>query len=138
MDKNIYITPIPGGPGRTFYFPGCHVYLHLDKHLTMLQVPKGNISLDMLFSARTMRVVGTWRDDVLKEEYDGLTAFYRLLHFVVENEDEPIIYQFHWSNDGFEEPDLYVKVISIDHDRAPGTKGMVPYNIVFTKIKQGE
>jgi len=52
MDKNIYITPIPGGPGRTFYFPGCHVYLHLDKHLTMLQVPKGNISLDMLFSAR--------------------------------------------------------------------------------------
>lgn len=137
MDKNVYITPLPGGPGGTYYFPGCHVYVHLDKHLTELPIPKGNIALDMLFSARTMRVVGTWKNDQ-KGEYDNLTAFYRLLHFIIENEDKPIIYQFHWSSEGFEEPDLYVKLISIDSDRAPGMKGMIPYNFVFRRITQGE
>lgn len=136
-DKNVFIEPIPGGEGHTFYFPGCHVYLHLDKHLSVLEIPQGTISLDPLLSARTMRVVGTWKNDDAGK-FDGLTAFARLLRFVIENETKSIIYQMHWSQDGFEEPDLYVKLHTIDIDRDSGTKGMIPYNIIFRKITQGE
>ena len=137
-DTNVYISPLAGGPGNIYYFPKCHIYGHLDKHLSVLEVPKGAISLDMLFSARTVRVVGTWEDDQDKHEYDSLTAFYRLLHFVIENEDDPIIYQFHWSSGGFEEPDLYVKLASVDWNRPPGHKGRINYNIVFRRITEGE
>ena len=134
-DKNVYITPITPN-GHTFYFPGCHVYVHLDKTLTNLPVPKGMISLDLLFSSRTVRVVGTWRDDHLSNDYDGYRAFYRFRLFLLENEESAQVYQFHWSNDGFEEPDLYVKVASIDTDRPPGMKGAIPYNIVFQRITE--
>lgn len=135
MDKNVYITPITPG-GNTYYFPGCHVYIHLDKHLNELPIPKGMISLDMLFSARTMRVTGLWKDDLEKSEYDGLLAFYRMVRFLTENETTDQIYQFHWSSLGFEEPNLYVKLISIDSDREGGWKGAMPYNFVFRRITE--
>ncbi len=135
VDQNVYITPITPG-GNTYYFPACHVYLHLDKHLNELPIPKGMIALDMLFSARTMRVVGLWRDDYGGNHYDGLPAFHRMVRFVTENELTDQIYQFHWSSGTFEEPDLYVKLISIDGDRAPGWKGDMPYNFVFRRITE--
>lgn len=136
MDKNVYITPT-GDKGSTYYFPACHIWIHLDKHLSELPIPKGSMALDLLLSARTMRLTGNWRDDYGKDEFDGLHAWARLVQFVKENEDEAIIYQFHWGIGTLEEPNLYVKVISIDSDREGGYKGVMPYNIVFRRITEG-
>lgn len=137
-DKNIFITPITTG-GSTYYFPGTHIYIGLNKTLTELPIPKGEISLDLLYSSRLIRLVGKWKND-RGNEYDGLGSFYRVIRFLLENESSAQVYQFHWSGSWTptgpraEEPNVYVKVQSMDFDRAPGEKDVMTYNIVFRKI----
>lgn len=65
-----------------FYFPSVHIFRRLEKDITLLKLPKTNIGIDFLRTTETFTLKGTWRDDNIDSQYDGLTAFDRYLRFM--------------------------------------------------------
>ena len=132
VDQNVWIEAMD--TSYDYYFPHCQVYNDLDKSLTELPIPMGEISIDMLFATEIFRVVGKWRNDVGVNEYDGLTAFQRWIRFKTYNKTQGIVYAFHWGESGFEEPTVYVKFMAGRINRESGYKGDLQYNITFRVV----